>query len=114
MCSPSCPSCPSSAFSPSCPTSTSCPVSSSLFSIWVTNGMRRIDRTRSLVHANRAERSRLEDAHQLQPNHLEQREERHDETATVVDVGEQILESHRFGLRQPREQLIDSHFDGNL
>src|SRR5215471_1028501 len=80
----------------------------------VTNRMRRVDRTRALVHANRPEAARLKHANEFQPNHLEQSDERDDESTLVVDVGEQVLEPHGFGLRQPREQLIDPHFHWNL
>src|SRR5439155_15683269 len=80
----------------------------------VADGVRRVGGTRPLVHANRAERARLEHTNELQPDHFEQRDERDDETAAIVDVGKQILEAHRFALRQPGEQLLDADFDRNL
>ena len=40
--------------------------------------------------------------------------ERGDEGVAVVDVGEEIFEPHRLGLRQPRQKLLDAHLDGNL
>src|SRR4051812_24587983 len=109
--SASCPSCPSSPSCLSCPSSPSCP---SLSSIRVSDRMRRVGRTRPLVYANRAERARLEHPHELQANHLEEREERDDEAATMVDVREKLLEAHGFGLRQLREQLVDAHLHRNL
>ena len=32
----------------------------------------------------------------------------------IVDVGKQIVEPARLGFRQPRQELVDSDFDGNL
>src|SRR5205807_7093107 len=95
--SPSCPSCPSSLSRPSrpsCPASPSCPVPFSrslMVCLGIADGMRCVGRPRPLVDADRSEAAGLEDANELQPNHLEQREERHDETAAIVDVGEEIL-----------------------
>ena len=80
----------------------------------VANRMRRVGRPRALVDADRAEAAGLKYPHQLQANHLEQREKSDDEAAAVVDVGEQIVEAARFGFRQARQQLLDADFDRNL
>jgi hypothetical protein len=61
--------------------------------------MRRIGRSRPLVHTDRPETAGLEHPHQLQANHLEQREKRDDQAALVRDVREQILETTRLGFR---------------
>ena len=45
----------------------------------IANRLRRVGRPRALVDANRAERAGLEHANQLQPDHLEQRQERDDQ-----------------------------------
>jgi len=76
--------------------------------------MRRVGRARPLVHADRAEAPRLEHAHELQPDHLEQRDEGDDQPAAILDVCEQFLEAARLGFRQPREELIDALLHGNL
>src|SRR5471032_2376516 len=83
-------------------------------SLRITNRVRRIHWTRPLVDANRAERARLKHTHELQPNHLEQRQKRDDEAAAVVDVGKEIFEAHRVGFGQPREQLLDADLHRNL
>src|SRR6266496_4555640 len=74
------------------------------------DGMRGIRRPRSLIDADRPEAYGLEHAYELQPNHLEQRQKRHDETSAVVDIGKQILEPARLGLGQACQQLIDAEF----
>ena len=76
--------------------------------------MRRVGGTWPFVHANRAEAAGLKHPHQLQTNHLEQREERHDQTRSIADVGKEILETARLGFREACEQLVHTHFDGNL
>src|SRR5947209_7541326 len=60
--------------------------SSSTRSLRIANGVRRVGRTRPLIHTNRTERAGLEHAHQLESNHLEQREKRDDQAAAIVDV----------------------------
>src|SRR5262245_60818567 len=80
----------------------------------IANGMRRIGRTWTLVDANRPEAARLEDADQLQTDHLEQREERDDEAAAVGDIGEELLESARLRFREARQQLVDADLHRNL
>src|SRR5262249_8364135 len=80
----------------------------------VPNRMRRIGGPRTLVDANGSEAARLEHAHQLQSDHLEQREKGDDQAAAVVDVREQLVEAARLGLGEPRQQLLDSDLDGNL
>src|SRR4030095_2663833 len=92
---------------------TSC-LSSLMVCLRIANGMRRVGRTRTLVDANRPEAARLEDAHQLQTDHLEQREERDDEAAAVGDVGEELLESARLRFREARQQLVDADLHGDL
>src|SRR5919197_44594 len=87
---------------------------SAMIRLRIADGMRGIRRARAFVHANGTERPRLENPNELQPDHLEEREKGDDQAAAIVDIGEQILESARFGFRQSREQLIDEHFDGNL
>ena len=52
--------------------------------------------------------------HELQTDHLEQRQKRDDEPAAIVDVGEQIVETAGLGFRQPGEQLIDPQLDRYL
>src|SRR5262245_2423634 len=65
---------------PSCPSCPSRPVFfSAMMVLRITNRVRRVGRPRAFVHANRSERPRLEDANELQPDHLQQREERDDE-----------------------------------
>src|SRR6185295_16058963 len=51
---------------------------------------------------------------QLQPDHLQQRQERDDEPGAGVDVVEQVLEPARLGFRQAREQLLDALLDRDL
>src|ERR1700730_7334519 len=79
---------------------------SSMVVFRIADRMRGIRRPRSFVYADRPEASRLKHAHELQPNHFEQCQERHDEAAAIVNVSEQILEAACLGLRQAREQLI--------
>src|SRR5262249_38282802 len=67
---------------------------SSLMSILrVANRVRCVGRARALVDANRAKAARLENAHELEANHLEQREKRDDDAAAIADIGEQIFET---------------------
>src|SRR5262245_55760138 len=84
--------------SPSCPSSLSCPSCPSvLFTavLRIPNRMRRVSRPRSFVHANWSETAGLEHPHELEPNHLEQRQERHDQPGPIVHVGEELLEPTR-------------------
>src|SRR5947207_3423295 len=80
----------------------------------VADRMRRIRGACSFVHPNRPKRPHLKDAHQFQPNHLEQREERDDQAGPILYVGEELFEPARLGLRQPREQLVDANLDRDL
>src|SRR5712692_9538109 len=80
--------------------------SSTTMCLRIADWVRRILGTRTLVHANRAEAARLKHPDQLQANHLEQREKRDDDPASIVDVGEEIFESARLGLRQTGQQLV--------
>src|SRR5579871_4483654 len=105
---PTCPTCPCPTC-PSRPSRPSCPICSSMVVFRIADGMRRVRRTRALVDADRTERALLEHAHQLQADHLEEREERHDEATAIGAVGEQILEAARVGLGDPLEQLVDTH-----
>jgi hypothetical protein len=73
-----------------------------------------VRRASALVNADRPERSTLKDANQLQADHLEHRQERHDHAGARLHVGEQILEAERFILRQALQQLFDSLLDRNL
>ena len=57
----------------------------------VANRVRRVLRTRPLVHANRAEAARLKHPDQFQADHLQQREKCDDDAASIVHVGEQLL-----------------------
>src|SRR6185503_15743680 len=52
--------------------------------------------------------------HELQPNHLEQRQKGDDQAAAIVDVAEQVVEAARLGFGQAREQLLDADLDRNL
>src|SRR5689334_15611722 len=79
---PSSPSCPSG---PSCFSSRSRPFSATMF-LRISDRMRRVGRPRSPIDAQRSEAARLVDAHELETNHLEQREKRDDETALVGEV----------------------------
>src|SRR5205809_1038177 len=54
----------------------------------IANRMRRVGRPRAFIDADRPEPARLEHPHQLQPNHLEKREKRDDESAAIVSIGE--------------------------
>ncbi len=81
---------------------------------WIEQRLGRVGRPRTLVDADRPHRSGLEDAHELQPNHLEQRQERDDQPGARLDVGEEILEAARVGLGHPRHQFLDAVFDRNL
>src|SRR5258705_12432835 len=57
----------------------------------ISDRMRRIRGTRALVNANRSRSARLEHANQLQPDHLEGREERDNpEAGRAVGIGEQV------------------------
>ena len=79
----------------------------------ITDGMRRICRTRTLVDANGAETpdwNTLTSFNRSSPAVPE----RDDESRLVVNVGEQILESARLVFREAIEQLLDANFDGNL
>src|SRR4051794_11937775 len=111
---PSCPSCRPAVNS--CPSAMlpSCLARLLLTRFRIVDRMGRIGRPRPLVDANRPEAARLEYAHQLQPDHLEQREERHDQAAAILDIAEQIVEAARLGFRQARQQLLDPRFDRNL
>src|SRR6188472_1889204 len=73
-----------------------------------------IRRTRATIHANGPHRSCLEDTHQLETNHLEQREKCHDEARPRLHVGEQVLETAGLGLRETRHELLDSILDRYL
>ena len=75
----------------------------------------RIGRPRALVDADRRHRAALEHAHQLQPDHLEQRQERHDQAGARLDVGEQVLEPAGLGLGQALpSSCFDPILDRNL
>src|SRR5262249_50226387 len=93
--------------------SSSCIVFPSSFtrSLRIADRMRRIDRSRALVHPGRIETAGLKYPHQLQSNHLEQGEEGDDEPAALLDVGKQLFEPARLRFRKPFEQLLDSHLD---
>src|SRR5215470_10154238 len=83
---------------PSCPSCLSCPscfFSLMMMILWIADRVRRIRGSRPFVDANRSKAPRLEHTDQLQPDHFEQREERDDEPAAIVDVGEEILEPAR-------------------
>ena len=66
-----------------------------VFVLGIVNWMWRILRPRPLVDPDRARRAGLKHANQLQADHLEQRQERHDHVATCGDVLEQVLEAAR-------------------
>src|SRR6266545_1063884 len=58
----------------------------------ISDGMWRVSGPRALVDADGTKAARLEHANQLQPDHLQQRQERHDhERARAVAVAEEIL-----------------------
>ncbi len=59
-------------------------LSSATISLRIANRMRRIGRPRSFVDANRAEAAGLEHPHQLQSNHLEQRQKGDDQAAAIA------------------------------
>src|SRR5205085_8857001 len=99
---PSCLSCPSR---PSCPR---CPLSLLTMCLRIADRMRRIGGPRAFVDADRPEAGRLKDANEFEANHLQQREERDDQSLAFRHVGEQILESARFGFREAREELLDA------
>src|SRR3954469_6982788 len=118
---PSClsavPSCPSSRPAVnSCPSAMlpSCLARLLLTRFRIVDRMGRIGLPRPLVDANRPEAARLEYADQLQPDHLEQREERHDQAAAILDIAEQIVEAARLRFRQAGQQLLDPRFDRDL
>ena len=69
---------PSGAVGPACPFSSSATVC-----LRIADRMRRVGRPRTLVDADRSEAARLEDPHQLQSNHFEQRDEGHDGRTVV-------------------------------
>src|SRR2546422_11617024 len=79
--SSTCPTCPACSTCPSC-------FLSATVSLRIANGMGRVCRPRALVDADRSEAAGLEDAHELQSNHLEQRQERDAEAGAVLNVGE--------------------------
>jgi len=68
----------------------------------------------AFVDADRPEVGLLKDAHELEADHLEQREKGDDHAAARLDVGEELLEAARLGRRESREQLIDARLDGEL
>src|SRR5215475_807342 len=72
----------------------------------IADRMRRVRRTRTFVDADRAEAARLEHPHELQSNHLEERQERDDEAAAIASVGEQLVEPARLGFGQTLEELL--------
>src|SRR5882724_997647 len=88
-------------------------VSSTVF-LRIANRVRRVRGTRPLVNTNRAEAAGLEHPDELQPDHLEQRQERDDEAAAIVDVGEELFKAHRIGFRQALEQLVHPDFHRDL
>src|ERR1051325_86860 len=105
---PTWPTCPTR---PSCP---SCPLPLLTMCLRIADRMRRIRRPCPFVHADRPKTVRLEHAHELQANHLEQREKRDDQPAALGHVREQIFEAARLGFRQAREQLLDARLDRDL
>src|SRR6266508_3783057 len=76
----------------SCPSSPSClsnPFFSSMGVLGIANRVRGVGGPRTFVDADRAEAARLEHANELEPDHFQQREKRHDEAGAIVHVGEQ-------------------------
>src|SRR6185295_11882608 len=88
--------------------------SSPMLILRIADRVRRVDRPGALVDANRAEAAGLKHPHELQPNHLEQRQKGDDQAAAIVDVAEQVVEAARLGFGQAREQLLDADLDRNL
>src|SRR5262245_52189421 len=75
---------------------------------------RRVLRLHALVDANRSECALLEHPDRLQPDHLEQCQERDNHAGAGLDVGKQVLEPASLGLRQALEQLLDAGLDRDL
>ena len=91
-------------FLPFCP---SC-LTSSTVRLRISDGVRRVGRSRAFVDADRAEEPAWNTRTSFKPDHLEQREERHDQPAAVLRVGEQTPSKPQASVSgQPLEQLID-------
>ena len=56
----------------------------------------------------------MKDPHQRQPDHLEQRQKRHDQVWARGHVAEEVLEAAGLGFREPREHLVDPGLDRDL
>src|SRR5258705_12273186 len=77
--------------------------------------MWRVRGPRALVDSDRTEPPRLEHANQLEADHFQQSQERHDHERTgAVAIREQILEATRLGFRQTVQELVDSSLDRDL